>query len=234
MKRIFAIWMLFISTAAVADTHDITFMIDNNIYHTTTCTIGNGVSVPNAPEKYGHDFTGWQPIYYRGTFETWNDIPTTINSYIADANGSYTPMENDYIIINNASDVPELNNEFEIQVSTDKYGWEWTNYCRTIIDGVDYGCNGTIYGGILTVSPRAVVGGNVHTTWLSDTNDILFKDKIYPIGNFFSLLQDPKNNGTHVGYFINDFPYSGKWMLRYRGNWDVDNRSGWYAVKKMD
>lgn len=233
MKRFFVFLILFIGTAAVADTHDITFIIDNNIYHTTTCTIGNGVSVPSAPEKYGHDFTGWQPIYYRGTFETWNDIPTTINSYIADANGSYTPMENDYIIINNASDVPELNNEFEIQVSTDKYSSGWTNYCRTIIDGVDYGCNGTAFNGLLTMN-TLIIGGNYSTTWQSDKYDILFRDKIYTTGNYFYFHKKPQSNGTYVGYFINDFPYSGKWMLRYRGNWDVDNRSGWYAVKKMD
>ena len=235
MKPFFISLIFLVSyTSVLADIHNLTFIVGDNTYLTGSCTIGAEVLLPTPPEKYGYDFNGWQPVFYRGTFATWNYIPTEANGYNADPNGTYIPKENDYIIIENASDVPKINDKFEIEVSTQRYASVWTDYCRTFIDGVNYGCNNIVSKNLLIIKSGVNFNGNYSTTWQSDTNDILFKKSIQSVGSTIALSVNTKNNGTHIGYFVDGFPYSGKWLLRYRGVWERDNRSGWYAVKQMD
>ena len=233
MKRLLLFLSLcFICTAAIA--HTINWYVDGSVYHTTTCESGEDVTPPTAPEKYGYDFDGWKSAFFRGTFNTWENIPTSSKYYVADLNDNRTPQENDYIIVNNATTVPEIDKTIKIDVSTDSYKSYWTNYCKTYIDGIDYGCNMTAYDSLLIIKTGIVVGGNYSTTWTSSQKDILFKDKKYPIGTSCNIVINKNNNGSHVLYLINGYPYSGKWLLRYRGNWSIDNRSGWYAVQNLD
>lgn len=45
--------------------------------------------------------------YFRGTFETWGDVPVDINDYNEDRLNNRIPSKNDYIIINDSSTYPE-------------------------------------------------------------------------------------------------------------------------------
>lgn len=82
MKRIFAILMLFIGTAAVA--HTINWYVDENIFHTTTCESGEDITPPTAPEKYGYTFKEWRewrlytPIEYLEGITNTQFIDTNI------------------------------------------------------------------------------------------------------------------------------------------------------------
>ena len=44
-----------------------------------------------------------QSAHYRGEFATWNDVPTDVNNYRVDPDGSKTPTSNDYMLVDDAS-----------------------------------------------------------------------------------------------------------------------------------
>jgi len=43
---------------------------------------------------------------YRGTFATWNDVPTDPTQYVQDYNGNTTPTQNDYMYVRDSSSYP--------------------------------------------------------------------------------------------------------------------------------
>ena len=98
MRWILVFLMMFMGTVAVAYTID--WYADGNIYQTTTCESGDDVVLPPTPEKYGYTFKGWKKNYYRGTFDNWESVPTSVSSYFE----QQKPTEGDYIIIQNTSD----------------------------------------------------------------------------------------------------------------------------------
>lgn len=65
MKRLF-VFVLCLFTGVVY-AHTINWYVDDQLYQTTTCTIGDDVTPPTAPTKYGYTFQGWRayiPIEY--------------------------------------------------------------------------------------------------------------------------------------------------------------------------
>ena len=75
MKRIiFLLTAIFIYTGVYAETVNLKWDVDNEIYYTSTCDVGGHITLPTEPTKYGYDFAGWQPVFYRGTFATWNNV----------------------------------------------------------------------------------------------------------------------------------------------------------------
>ena len=72
---------LFICTLAIADNITINWGIDNQLYTTTTCTVGGDVILPSI-SKRGHVFRGWQPEHFdRGTFANWEAVPYITAEY---------------------------------------------------------------------------------------------------------------------------------------------------------
>lgn len=49
--------------AASATTVNIDWIVEDNIYTQTTCTVGGDIVLPQTPSKYGYDFLGWKPTY---------------------------------------------------------------------------------------------------------------------------------------------------------------------------
>lgn len=62
--------------------HD-NWYVDDQLYQTTTCTIGDDVTPPTAPTKYGYTFQGW-----RGSCTFFDYIESTGTQYI---NTGYIP-----------------------------------------------------------------------------------------------------------------------------------------------
>ncbi len=247
MKRIaFILCTMFICVDAWPETTDLKFVIDNETYATQTCTVGGAVNLPPTPTKYGYDFDGWAPVFYRGTFATWNNIPTNTGDYLGDTNGSNIPRENDYIIVNNASDVPEYKDE-EIEIRI-------TNITRSFSDwATPYGAscyvyiNKNLYSDCISqTTPRITIENSIYTDmhniwsygtrWATNVDTVVnFLGKKYQPGQFFLVLAKQTNsNGTYYTRIVNNYPYSGKWLLRYHGNWDDYNRGGWIAEKQLD
>ena len=208
--------------------------VDGDSYAQTTCEIGGGVTLPTEPTKYGYDFIGWSEIFNRGTFANWAAIPNNAGGYLGDSNGSNIPQENDYIIVNDASGVPEYGENIEIYVKTgNPYSW---SQCKTYIDYINYGCDGHLLNEQLFVySDRGGYADRGRTFWRSDIKDIIYKGSIFTTGNvFLTRTCDMDQDGTYYAKFINGYPYSGKWLLRYHGNWDALGRGGWIAEKSLD
>ena len=57
--------------AAHGDTETLTWYVGNDLYDTTTCTIGGDINLPTAPTKRGYTFAGWMSgIYDMSTLNT--------------------------------------------------------------------------------------------------------------------------------------------------------------------
>ena len=234
MKRLIILLSLLFSSFAYADTINLDWYVGNTLYDQTNCEIGGGVTLPNEPTKFGYDFIGWSEIFNRGTFANWNAVPTATGGYLGDSNNSNIPQENDYIIVNDASDVPEYGENIEIYVkAANPYGW---SQCKTYIDNIDYGCNGYLLNEKLFVySDNSAPYARNRTYWRSDIKDIIYKGTIFTTGNVFLnrvCQNDP--DGTYYAKFISGYPYSGKWLLRYHGDWADYGRGGWIPEKQLD
>ncbi|MBR3510536.1 MAG: InlB B-repeat-containing protein [Alphaproteobacteria bacterium] len=240
-KFLILLFVIFICSIAHADTETINWYVDGNTYATTTCEIGGGVSLPDEPTKYGYDFIGWSEIFNRGTFANWAAIPNSAGGYLGDSNGSNIPQENDYIIVNDASDVPEYGENIEMYAKSSS-SWSWSK-CNTYVDSIDYGFGEYLYEeNIYTYTTSCGYSARTCAHWRSDTRYVVCSGVIYEPGNvFFTVvaddkIRDGKYNGGKSFYakFITGYPYSGKWLLRYHGNWNDLGRGGWVAEKQLD
>lgn len=61
--------------------------------------------------------------HFRGSFNTWSDVPTSASGYLADETTSTTPTVNDYIIVDDASD---YDGTMPTGVSTLEGTWRFT------------------------------------------------------------------------------------------------------------
>ena len=237
MKKALISLLAIYSINCYADTETINWYIDGNVYNTTQCESGGDVSLPpTPPERLGYTFTGWQEVFNRGTFASWAAIPNVATGYLSDSYGSYTPKENDYIIVSDASDVPSYENKIKIEVQSSAANiW---NYCRTYIDSTNYGCplNTQMFNGSLIIyRGNNPAGSRVRYTWQSNNKDIEYNGLIYKTGSSSIQLDlDPGYSGTYYAKFINGYPYSGTWRLRYVGNWADYKRGGWIPEKRLD
>ena len=77
MKRLIILLFVLFYGAVHAQTIDIDWLVDNNIYTQSTCEYGGDLIVPTAPTKYGYTFNGWvsyTPIeYLESTGTQWID-----------------------------------------------------------------------------------------------------------------------------------------------------------------
>ena len=81
MKRfLLFIFVLFICIGARAETVNLSWYVDNQVYQTTTCETGGNVTPPTAPNKKGYTFQEWlsyTPIeYLESTGTQWIDTGT--------------------------------------------------------------------------------------------------------------------------------------------------------------
>lgn len=226
---------IFVSVVCFAETVTLDWYKDGQLYDQTTCNVGESVSLPTPPTKFGYDFDGWSEIFDRGTFANWAAIPNVASGYLYDSNGSNIPQENDYIIINDASGVPEYGENIEIQLLA--VGRTNLEYCRTYINEIDYGCDpGSIFNENITIY-RNTYNGSTQLNWKSDTKDICYAGTKYTKENTFlsirfaSFIEEP---AIRKAKFINSYPYSGKWLLRYHGDWNDYGRGGWIPEKQLD
>ncbi len=234
---------LFICTIAIADTITINWGVDNQIYTTTQCEIGNDVILPNV-SKRGHMFKGWQPEYFdRGNFVNFDSVPNNSNLYNIDKYNSRLPSEGDYITITDTSD---YYGKYDNVVN---FTWK----------------NAVLYGSlnITNITFIDVTSGTTSTLSRSDYRD----EKRTRVGNIYVKLSGAYNptiyfysdsayslplsvlyNTNHVKsitytgleeqaftikYASQDRVYSGTWKFIYHGNWENDGKSGWTPVEQI-
>ena len=204
---------------------NVNWYVGDNLYTTTTCEIGNDISLPVAPTKTGYVFWGWREKTNRGTFNTWNDVLTQQTPlYNADLSNNRIPMNGDYIIVTDASDYPGTPNVEILFQWTDPY--HSTIAINNFQEVMDHN-NPTDYGYI-----RVVPGW----TWVVYAQtDVIFNGVVYRPGSEITRWTRTNDYGIKVMYAApGNVNLSGTWRYVYDGDWDIDNVAGWKPVAQIE
>ena len=239
MKRFFILlYATFVCGICLAQTETINWYDGADIYTTTTCESGSDVLMPNAPVKPGYNFVGWYEFFNRGTFATWNDVPTTdVNQYMTDANGNNTPQNGDYIIVTNASDyiIDDMDGYYTFQRIYVESGQNPT--IRIRYDGTT--------NDILTPNTGAF-GPNDTLVFNSSYNEKTLKANKYIRIDGVDYYPGKQIVTMNIYYRIptNVFKvqfstsgtgnFLGTWLFRYRGDWATDGVFGWKPESQIE
>lgn len=175
---------------------------------------------------------------FRGNWGKWEDVPTDANLYPKDYVGSSTPTNNDYLVIQDASDY----------VNTEELSYKLTivnlHYTKPYTIGVtdEYGVYNEYYWNngfantwkiISNEYSLKYIGGNPGT-WYIKTNKPedtqIIKDGIsYSNANDGIILVKTNNSTVPViiGIQSQVGQYQGSWRFIYVGDWDTLGKSGW-------
>jgi hypothetical protein len=163
-----------------------------------------------------------QESFFRGRWETWEDVPSNAYSYPEDLNGNRTPTTNDYMVVVDASQyTPDMNDS--VVISKDK------NSHYIIINGVSVGFPNQIKTytyDTVTYTVENTSGGMVIKLYADKT--VQYREQIIPAGATIIITTysgdaiEPANL-----YYSKLDNLSGAWRFGYKGVWAVDNQSGW-------
>ena len=213
---------------AYADTITINWGVDNQLYTTTTCEIGGDVILPPV-SKRGYIFRGWLPEHFdRGTFTTFANVPTNTNLYKKDYFDNRIPKENDYIIVENASNYVDVDNRLlmEAYLSGSARYLRITDNKTVIKDAVfnSYNFpNNSEYG--TNVRVKIIWTDSNNSSWIALTK-LKENYTVYEVGDTLFNL----DRYFWPGYtynFSKYADYSGKWRFIYHGIWEIDGKNGW-------
>lgn len=230
MKRfVLFIFGIFICFGAWAETTNQNWIVDGETYYTSTCTVGESVDLPPTPTKYGYDFDGWLEIFYRGTFDNFEKVPSTgtIN-YTKDSYNSRTPKENDYIIITNASDYSGT-----VCFISDGTTLYWN------VEGVR---GNSLISNISSVARNVGERGSVGFRKTSILYLYIYEANHYKSTPSASTYLTQYSLGNYSAGFsqiiytdpIDPVKYSGTWRFKYKGIWSSDGKCGWVPEKRLD
>lgn len=228
-KNLLCLFAIFCFSYAYADTVNINWGADNQLYTTTTCDIGTDVILPTPPTKRGHTFRGWKKdSFNRGTWPDWDTVPNIENQYLSDVYGNTIPMANDYIVVEDASGyTPDMTKSIIVSKSNSEH--------YIIINGVSVGAPNQIRTYTLdgvTYTVENTGGGRVISLY-ADKN-VKYNGRIIPAGSpiiatTYSGGEIPKRNL----YYSDSDPLNGKWKCVYKGIWAENNESGWMPVEQI-
>ena len=166
---------------------------------------------------------------YRGTFGTWNVVPSTTNGYIQDANGGTTPLKNDYIILNDGSG--KLNDASFLYLS-DTSGARATianTYNGTTQSVIYYNATGSanakILNGVVSVYYDSGPGKWVITTLVN----CVFNSVSYTAGNVIAQWGYASYSEGYINYDTN----TNGGIFVYDGVWATDGKDGWKVVASI-
>ena len=247
-----------------ADTIDIQWGSDNQTYTTTTCTVGGDVLLPNAPTKRGYIFKGWQKdIFNRGTFANWDAVPdryTEPSLYEPDYHNSRKPLNDDYVIITNASDyyAPTSTNLFNKPERTyylnKQFGGNCTigddNQGRVIIDlpldyligkksvfqiiGDNFIIDGSCYGKTYNYFRGGQYTGNKFYSMADAyTNIDTFRIQLRKTNGTAITESDWQNLNVLLYTVDSTSNYSGTWKFVYDGVWGANGKNGWKPLEQV-
>ena len=161
--------------------YQVTFIVDGKVYHTESVTYGAAITVPDAPTKEGHTFSGWgavpetmpaKDITVRGTF-TVNKYRVTfkigdevIAIYTQDYGSAITapdaPEREGHTFSgwgNVAKTVPASDVTYEGSYSVNSYTLTYT------VDGEVVRSESVTYGAAITVTDAPTKEGHTFSGW---------------------------------------------------------------------
>ena len=220
---------------AHAEQITINWNVDNQIYTTTTCEVGGDVVLPPV-SKRGHIFKGWIAEHFnRGTFTNWDNVPNKASWYIFDINNNQTPLEGDYIIVEDSyyCDKAEVESDFfDVTI--------YPLYKGNKVDVIYQGVKTTIsfpadsFSNFL-VGPNndiSISQDSVNGISISAKYKVKIDGKEYKSGTCIEC----KGNRYLIYSYRVFFPprvYSGTWKFVYHGIWESDGKNGWTPVEQI-
>ena len=235
MKFFIMFISLLLGTTVFAETIDINWYKEDQLYQTTTCEIGNDVLLPTAPTKRGHIFKGWTVIHFhRGTFANWLQVPSSASGYGVDYSGSTYPLEGDYIIVSNASGYRNLSvaNRIELlhQGDSNNIKYNYYNYNNNSV--TQYTAkSGKTFGVNEELKLRVPGDGKIHID--ANVDNVVYNYGVYNTGDEV-FLESWTLNSTRNFYFpLDSNTLSGTWKFVYNGIWAVDGKKGWVPQEQI-
>ena len=173
-----------------------------------------------------------QDSCFRGSWDTWNDVPTVDTLYPEDWKYSHTPTYNDYMVVNDATGyvpsdlltveliVTQMNNgDCYYTIGSDTY-----HKTRQSGQNAPFGPNNEMSWNTLGEGPQG--------TRITFNDQVKYQNRVYNAGESINL---PNVEGS---YSVADLPKSffikrnvetltGAWRFSYQGVWATDGKSGW-------
>ena len=173
-----------------------------------------------------------QPVFNRGKWANWANVPTDTSLYPADYHGNKVPEQSDYMVVTDASDyvsgedlwVSNINKQYTtIRTADDSFEVPY----GTVIDRKF--CNDMIQI-VTTSTPSARI-------YIYALGPVLYNNTRYdgtpenPVQMFYRYT----NNNFVEQHFktITSAPLSGTWRFVYDGVWDEDGKNGWKPVEQI-
>ncbi len=228
MKRIICVLCLLCCGVAFAGQVTINWGTDNQIYTTTTCEVGGDVILPTPPTKRGYTFRGWKKdSFNRGTWANWEELPNNNISYPEDVYGNRTPMENDYMVVVDASQYTPGMTE-SIVVSKEPYSH------ILVINGVNVGKPNqtvTYTFDTVTYTVESTAGGGSIKVFAN--KNVQYNGQLKIVGTPAILTAYASTIESSKIYYSKLDNLSGSWRFVYHGIWADDNESGWKPEQQI-
>lgn len=228
MKRIICVLCLLCCGVAFAGQVTINWGADNQIYTTTTCEVGGDVILPAPPTKRGYTFRGWKKdSFNRGTWANWEELPNNNMSYPEDVYGNRTPMENDYMVVVDASQyTPGMTESIIISKEPSSH--------ILVINGVNVGKPNqtvTYTFDTVTYTVESTAGGGSIKVFAN--KNVQYNGQLKIVGTPAILTAYASTIESSKIYYSKLDNLSGPWRFVYHGIWADDNESGWKPEQQI-
>ena len=178
---------------------------------------------------------------FRGNWATWADVPTTANEYPEDYTGSRTPTNNDYMVVDDASDYvnpSSLIHQFTVSNASEAFTISFVD--ESGVEHKYYYSSYTSHWEPIneTYSLRYVAGSPgiwyIRTNKSTDTHIVVngIDYEVDPSGTTLDagvvLWNTNWTNPTTGGLPSQAGEYQGSWRFIYVGDWATNSKNGWH------
>lgn len=189
---------------------------------------------PNIPSISGlasESYVNTKGGLYRGTFDTWDLVPTDIGGYNQDNNGNTTPLQNDYIVLNNGSGKLD-DSSFIYQPNITGGGASIANTYNGVTQTVVYynvtgSANAKILNNVVSIYYNSNTGKWVVTTLV----DCVFNNTSYSANDIIAEWGYSSYHDGHIKYSSNS---ENGGILVYNGIWDTNGKDGWNVMLSIN
>lgn len=174
-----------------------------------------------------------QESFFRGRWATWTTVPTDTSLYPEDYHGNRVPNNNDYMVIEDASDyVSEPSPAVRVETKS-TWGGGAIITVTNIVNGQTVDIVHTSASGEIQLFDNDVYVTYSSPLWYiySKNAPIVINDVIYPVGTKYHW-----SYGSVVDFVVNTSitNISGAWRFAYHGEWSTDGKNGWLPEYQLE
>lgn len=173
---------------------------------------------------------------FRGNWATWDDVPTTANGYPEDYSGSRTPTNNDYMVVEDASDytgdtqlgltitstdITTADGAIDVVVPNDRT----YHYVNANLSNADY-----IEIGDTEFYIKRGSDNGVPTYEISSSYPMKIDGTVYSVGTIFTWRVTEQFTNKEVNIV---FVHTGAWRFIFVGEWTIGGRNNWQPAYRI-